>query len=363
MPRRWNASAGLCQNPCGRRILSTWPRSSSVSARSSRAARTGPRAVAAAAGGPPRAERLWAVSAERPLERRPGLQGLRSPTRSSGCCGRCCAGTSSRWRAEQRVFNDAVLKLVDELLEEVDRGAARVTSRAARTLGELEERLTRVERRGPVGAAPATTVAAQPAAAAVPDYFAFEARMRGSTADVRERQRPYVDDFRDAAPVLDVGCGRGEFLALLREAGIEARGVDADADMVAYARGEGLDVEQADALAYLEALDGRLARRDLRRPGRRAPAAAPTLVRLLELAAREAPPRRPARRRDDQPALAARAAHLLRRPDARAAARAGDARAARAAGRLPRGRDALPERAGGAAREPDDPVIAANVAG
>src|SRR5207244_4884653 len=115
---------------------------------------------------------------------------------------------------------------------------------------ELEERLTRVERR-PGGAAP--TVAAQPAAAAVPDYFAYEARMRGSTAEVRARQRLYVEDFAGAAPVLDVGCGRGEFLGLLREAGVEARGVDADADMVAYARGEGLDVGQAEALPYLRA--------------------------------------------------------------------------------------------------------------
>ena len=64
-----------------------------------------------------------------------------------------------------------------------------------------------------------------------------------------------MDDFREAAPVLDLGCGRGEFLGLLREAGVEARGVDADADMVAFARGEGLDVEQGDALAALEALD------------------------------------------------------------------------------------------------------------
>ena len=88
----------------------------------------------------------------------------------------------------------------------------------------------------------------------VPDYFAFEARMRGSTAEVRSRQRVYVDDFAGAAPVLDVGCGRGEFLSLLREAGIDARGVDADADMVAYARGEGLEVEHRDALAHLEGL-------------------------------------------------------------------------------------------------------------
>jgi O-antigen chain-terminating methyltransferase len=55
--------------------------------------------------------------------------------------------------------------------------------------------------------------------------------------------------------VLDVGCGRGELVALLRDAAVEARGIDADADMVAYARGDGLDVEQADAVEYLGRLD------------------------------------------------------------------------------------------------------------
>jgi len=99
------------------------------------------------------------------------------------------------------------------------------------------------------------TVAAQPTAASVPDYFAFESRMRGSVEAIRERQRHYVDDFRDAGPVLDVGCGRGELLGLLREADVDASGIDADADMVAFARGEGLDVAQADLLDYLQGLE------------------------------------------------------------------------------------------------------------
>jgi SAM-dependent methyltransferase len=159
--------------------------------------------------------------------------------------------------ADQRVYNNSLLKLVDALSERAD-AAASASERAERLLRELEERLTRVERRGSGGpgkaAAPAT-VAAQPAAASLPDYFAFESRMRGSVDDVRERQRAYVDDFRQASPVLDIGCGRGELLSLLREAGVEARGIDADADMVAYARGEGLDVEQADLVEYLERVD------------------------------------------------------------------------------------------------------------
>jgi SAM-dependent methyltransferase len=197
------------------------------------------------------AERFWPVTAEREAGR--GPKGLAKRVLRK----------LMRWyveplAADQRVFNDSVLKLLDALSERADSNAAG-RERSDRLVRELEERLARLERRGTGAAgavAPPVTVAAQPAAAALPDYFAFESRMRGSVDAIRERQRRYVDDFRDAAPVLDVGCGRGELLELLREAGVEARGIDADADMVAYARGEGLDVEQADLVQHLESLEG-----------------------------------------------------------------------------------------------------------
>jgi len=194
------------------------------------------------------AERFWPVTAER--EAGSGPKGLVKRFLRK----------LMRWyvepmAADQRVFNDSVLKLVDALSARSDEEAA-ARERAQSLLRELEERLVRVERRSSArGVAPAATVAVQPSAAALPDYFAYESRMRGSTESVRERQRVYVDDLRDAAPVLDVGCGRGELLSLLREAGVEARGIDADADMVAYAQGEGLGVEQADLIEYLEGLD------------------------------------------------------------------------------------------------------------
>jgi SAM-dependent methyltransferase len=53
--------------------------------------------------------------------------------------------------------------------------------------------------------------------------------------------------------VLDVGCGRGEFLAALANEGIDGTGVDIDVGMVEAARAAGVDAHHADALTYLEA--------------------------------------------------------------------------------------------------------------
>jgi O-antigen chain-terminating methyltransferase len=90
-------------------------------------------------------------------------------------------------------------------------------------------------------------------------YRGFEDRFRGSIDEIREKQRVHVPVFAGASDVLDIGCGRGEFLSLLKEHRIAARGIDANAEMVAEARKRGLDVVQADALTYLESLpDGSL---------------------------------------------------------------------------------------------------------
>jgi SAM-dependent methyltransferase len=108
------------------------------------------------------------------------------------------------------------------------------------------------------------TVAASHAAAAVPDlnafkYVGFENAFRGSTEEIRRRLEAYVAKFQGQSDVLDVGCGRGEFLDLLRAHGISARGLDLNPAMVDEARARGLDATTADALAYLNALpDGSL---------------------------------------------------------------------------------------------------------
>lgn len=86
-------------------------------------------------------------------------------------------------------------------------------------------------------------------------YLGFEQIFRGPEADIRDRQRPYVALLRGHAPIVDVGCGRGEMLDLCREAGLTAVGVDADAGMVERCRAKGHRVEHADALDDLAARD------------------------------------------------------------------------------------------------------------
>jgi glycosyltransferase involved in cell wall biosynthesis/SAM-dependent methyltransferase len=84
-------------------------------------------------------------------------------------------------------------------------------------------------------------------------YRRFEDRFRGSRARITELQQPFVALLADHGPVLDVGCGRGELLEVLGQAGIEARGVDTDGGMLAIARVHGITkVEEADAVEVLK---------------------------------------------------------------------------------------------------------------
>jgi O-antigen chain-terminating methyltransferase len=82
-------------------------------------------------------------------------------------------------------------------------------------------------------------------------YVGFENRFRGDPAEIARRQADYIADFAGARDVLDVGCGRGEFLELLRQAGVDARGLDLNHEMVEVCRARGLAADEGDALGYL----------------------------------------------------------------------------------------------------------------
>lgn len=87
------------------------------------------------------------------------------------------------------------------------------------------------------------------------NYFSFEEKFRGSTEDIKQRQTAFIGYFKDCKNVLDIGCGRGEFLELMHENGIIAHGIDVDDSMVEYCTHKGMDVKKIDAITYLESLE------------------------------------------------------------------------------------------------------------
>ena len=85
-------------------------------------------------------------------------------------------------------------------------------------------------------------------------YALFEEKFRGSSIEVAEKQRFYLPFLWNLpGPVLDAGCGRGEFLRLLKDEGIVGRGVEASGLAAEACRAAGLDVREGDAIEALAA--------------------------------------------------------------------------------------------------------------
>jgi SAM-dependent methyltransferase len=85
-------------------------------------------------------------------------------------------------------------------------------------------------------------------------YEQFEELFRGPEDLIRDRLKAYVPLLADRAPVVDVGCGRGEMLDLLAAAGIDAWGVELDAAVASNPIRKGHRIEVADACSVLRTL-------------------------------------------------------------------------------------------------------------
>ena len=91
-------------------------------------------------------------------------------------------------------------------------------------------------------------------------YRAFEERYRGSQEQIRLRLRAYLPFIKPLiglygdAKAVDLGCGRGEWLELLKEEGFDARGVDLDEGMLVACKELGLNAQVGDAVGFLKEL-------------------------------------------------------------------------------------------------------------
>ena len=85
-------------------------------------------------------------------------------------------------------------------------------------------------------------------------YAEFTERFRGPSEKIKKRQEVYAELFDGCDKVFDIGCGRGEFLEILRKRGRDAYGVDLNKDFVELCTGKRLNVVRGDALSYLKSL-------------------------------------------------------------------------------------------------------------
>lgn len=161
--------------------------------------------------------------------------------------------------ARDRAASGLATTRAELVLEAFDRRQESLARRMAGLLAlrdrveAVSETVRAVEGTLRAAAPPPAVAAAAVRAADDAAYVAFENRFRGSRDAVRERLSSYVELFRDASPVADLGCGRGEFLELLRDAGVAGVGAETNAQAAGECRRRGLDVQEVGLLELLRA--------------------------------------------------------------------------------------------------------------
>ncbi len=152
-------------------------------------------------------------------------------------------------RAQHKDFEGALDRNTVAVQQRLWEDLAKVRAEFERVIHN-ELRLIR-QRPAPRAVAAPTVVTAAPEPIPV-DWQAFANRFRGSEDRIRGQQQRYLDRFAGTpGEILDVGCGRGEFLEAARAAGLIARGIDLSQECVDVCAAKGLDAECADLFAYL----------------------------------------------------------------------------------------------------------------
>ncbi len=148
---------------------------------------------------------------------------------------------------------------IDEIMRHNDALFARADQKVDRYRREVRDLL------GSLGAALSVVKSGDPSQAVETvaraheehGYLELERRYRGTEEEIRERisaYLPWLQKLPEGGTVLDLGCGRGESLALLRDHGIPARGIDSSARMVALCLERGLEAAEGDLFKTLEEL-------------------------------------------------------------------------------------------------------------
>ena len=181
------------------------------------------------------------------------------------------AAFEDRAAARHQDYLQAIARAQSEYTEALERANHEIQARFwkdVETFKTDQDRLVHTELRliRQRAAAHPQNAAAQPEAALPPklgdgrsisqstgfDYGRFEERFRGDDNYVKQSQLFYLPYFKDCRNIVDLGCGRGEFLELAGAQGIAAVGVDSNPEAVAACKEKGLDIRPLDLFEFLE---------------------------------------------------------------------------------------------------------------
>src|SRR5262249_43052545 len=155
-------------------------------------------------------------------------------------------------RSDQEIYT---LRAIAELqaafrtrVAEVEEAFARVNLQHEKL---IHQELVLVRQRTELPVTPVVSTRSESVPLPAIDWLKFSERFRGPEDRVREHQKRYLGRFKNAENILDLGCGRGEFLEVARDAGLNALGVDSNAEFVALCKSKGLGAETSDIFSYL----------------------------------------------------------------------------------------------------------------
>ena len=159
------------------------------------------------------------------------------------------AEVQERHAAELQAIKVQLEKQIDDLIERLQKSRMNIA--------QQESRLSRLLNGTAVPAVSTQPVEGEEDHLLDSLYFSLEDALRGTPEQIKEEVKVYLPVLQNAgfsSDILDVGCGRGEWLQVLRETGFEARGIDTNRILVQQCKELDLDVEEREALSYLRSL-------------------------------------------------------------------------------------------------------------
>jgi O-antigen chain-terminating methyltransferase len=143
--------------------------------------------------------------------------------------------------AQVNETNQTILTITEQKLEQAKTGFQAEFAQLQQLMSQINETFNNTNK----------SIQEQKESLSDQEYYWFTNIFRGKSSEIKKRQLAYLDYFKNCKNVVDLGCGRGEFIQLLQNHKIFATGVDLNHDMVELCKKKKVHVVEADLLTFL----------------------------------------------------------------------------------------------------------------